>query len=99
MSRRPEATSWVDLLGQILADQPALSGAACSGRPELFDLERDDETAEDRHYRHAAAKQLCAQCPVIDACATTTRTAGVVAGRLVGNPSRPPGRPRKDTAA
>ena len=45
--------------------------AACAGRHELF-----DETGSPAD--HAAAKALCATCPVIDACRAEANTTGAI---------------------
>ncbi|WP_288076307.1 WhiB family transcriptional regulator [Rhodococcus sp. (in: high G+C Gram-positive bacteria)] len=47
-----------------------LVGAACVGRHELFDDELDNarEDAAARAARHAAAAQICRDCPVMTAC-------------------------------
>lgn len=71
-----------DLLGTLRA-VPALPGARCRGRSELFDgadgLDGD---------RTRAAAALCQVCPALTACASwadrqpDNRLDGVVAGRL-----------------
>jgi WhiB family redox-sensing transcriptional regulator len=65
---------------------PDLTGAACAGRSDLFDL-----AAGSRHHREALA--LCARCPVLTACRawfaslpSVERPLGVIAGRVHTRP-------------
>ncbi|WP_298442818.1 WhiB family transcriptional regulator [Gordonia sp. (in: high G+C Gram-positive bacteria)] len=55
-------------LAVLLADLPDLSGAACSGRWELFDEAEPGEDLDQVRYRHAEAAQICRACPVLDDC-------------------------------
>jgi hypothetical protein len=64
---------------------PDLTGAACAGRSDLFDLR--PVHSDDRAYREALA--LCAHCPVLSACRAwfarlpkAERPYGVIAGRV-----------------
>ena len=64
---------------------PDLTGAACAGRSDLFDLR--PVPGDHRAYREALA--LCARCPVLAACGawfaslpTAERPPGVIAGRV-----------------
>ena len=64
---------------------PDLTGAACAGRSDLFELR--PVHSDDRAYREALA--LCARCPVLGACRAwfaslpnAKRPCGVVAGRV-----------------
>ena len=57
--------SVAELLDQ-LAHAPTLRGAACRGRPELFDADRNDRDAI------AAATAVCASCPVLRDCRAGT---------------------------
>jgi hypothetical protein len=45
---------------------PELTGAACAGRSDLFDLRPVHSDDDDRAYCEALA--LCARCPVLGAC-------------------------------
>ena len=81
-------------LAAAITPVPDLTGAACAGRSDLFDL-RPAHT-DDRAYREALA--LCARCPVLGACRAwftslpaEARPYGVIAGRI----HRPRG-PRSD---
>lgn len=80
---------------------PRLTGAACTGRAPLFDAELEEESAENRSSRLAAAARLCRGCPVRSACRTAAleqdHPAGMWAGRL-RNTAGTPGSPRKATA-
>lgn len=75
-------TALADLVG-TLRTVPALPGARCRGRSDLFDS--DDGLDGDR-TRLAAA--LCARCPALTACSAwadrqgENTLDGVVAGRL-----------------
>ncbi|GAB3019566.1 WhiB family transcriptional regulator [Mycobacterium bourgelatii] len=86
-------------LAAAVADIPPLDGAACRGRPDLFDL---DPGAEPEQVEHAQA--ICRTCPALRRCAEwlaatppPRRPCGVVAGRLVEPPTLP--QPRKTVAA
>jgi hypothetical protein len=75
----------LSLLRGAIAELPDLTGAACAGRSDLFDLRPVD--SDDRAYREALA--LCARCPVLDACRAwfaslpaAQRPVGVIAGRI-----------------
>jgi len=81
-------------LPAAITPSPDLTGAACVGRSDLFDL-----AAGSRRHRDALA--LCARCPVLAACRAwfaslpaAERPAGVVAGR-VHAPKGPPGGKRR----
>ena len=83
------------LLDELAHAIPDLHGAACAGRPELFDVDRDDPRVEE-------AKALCSGCPVLRDCRRWLaglpwyrRPCGVVAGRYVPPPRlRPAYEPR-----
>jgi len=98
---RPEPDV-VELLARILRDGADLAGAECIGNPDPFDPPGPVEPLDDVEYRHRAAAAICARCPVLDRCtdwAQSQPADGMVrAGHLPITP-RPPGRPRKDTAA
>ena len=75
----------ISLLRAAIAQLPDLTGAACTGRSDLFDLQPLD--SDDRAYREALA--LCARCSVLDACRAwfaslpaAQRPGGVIAGRI-----------------
>jgi hypothetical protein len=75
---------------------PDLTGAACSGRSDWFDLAPPDSA--DHAHSEARALAICAHCPVLGACRawfaslpTAQRPVGVIAGRV----HRPRG-PRPD---
>ena len=74
----------VDLLIRIIQPTVPLAGAACTGHPELFDLDAEPE-------QHAQAAQICARCPVAQQCAEWAaaqrkNVSGVVAGSLMKGP-------------
>jgi hypothetical protein len=88
------------LLRAAIAPLPDLTGAACVGRSDLFDLRPVD--SDDRAYREALA--LCARCPALGACRAwftslpaAQRPVGVIAG-CVHKP-RGRGRPSHDQSA
>ena len=90
----------LSLLRAAITPLPDLTGAACAGRSDLFDLQ--PVHSGDRAYREALA--LCARCPVLDACRAwfaslpaAERPVGVIAG-CVHRP-RGPGRPADDQSA
>jgi hypothetical protein len=90
----------LSLLRAAIAPLPDLTGAACVGRSDLFDLRPVD--SDDRVYREALA--LCARCPVLDACRAwfaslpaAQRPVGVIAGRV--HKPRGRGRPSHDQLA
>ncbi|BBY38472.1 hypothetical protein MMAN_26060 [Mycobacterium mantenii] len=76
-----------DLLLAIHA--PELTGAACKGRPEVFDAQ-PPKTA-DRGYLHTRAKWICLRkCPALAQCRAwleslppSQRPEGVVAGQFI----------------
>ena len=81
-------------LPAAIAPLPDLTGAACAGRSDLFDLKAGS-------LRHRTALAMCARCPVLAACRAwfaslpaAERPAGVVAGR-VHAPKGPPGGKRR----
>lgn len=62
-----------------------LTGAACAGMAPLFDAFLDDESIEQREYRHHRAKTICLRCPVRAECtvaATEHDASGIWNGRL-----------------
>lgn len=63
---RPDtsAAPWIELLAKVLADTPALPGAACRQYVELYDRAADGD-------RDAAqeAIEVCGRCPVLKQCA------------------------------
>ncbi|MCH9732269.1 MAG: WhiB family transcriptional regulator [Actinomycetia bacterium] len=86
---RPDA---VTLIARILEGSVSLPDAACIDRPELFDIDADDE-------QHAEAVEVCHQCPALNACrawANPRTVSGVVAGQRFTGPPKP--RQRKVTA-
>ncbi|WP_432793978.1 WhiB family transcriptional regulator [Rhodococcus ruber] len=93
------------LIGDALTAlvDPRLTGAACTGRAPLFDAELEEESAENRSSRLAAAARICSGCPVLSACRTAAREqdhpAGMWAGRLRNHNPQGYGRPRKDRSA
>lgn len=87
------STTW-EGLASSLSGIPDLPGAACRGRCDLFDPEREREpgqSPEDPHDRHQLAKSICVnECPCMDACRSyveslspSKRPIGVVAGKVV----------------
>ncbi|WP_168698775.1 WhiB family transcriptional regulator [Gordonia paraffinivorans] len=74
------------LLAEVLEGTADLSGAACAGRPELFDEAAVGEDVQTARYRHRAAVRICSTCPALDRCrqwADAQKDLGgmVVAGR------------------
>lgn len=57
-----------DLLGPL----PRLDGAACTGRPELFDVLAHESPADTRR-RVRLAQAVCSTCPVIAKCRASIR--------------------------
>lgn len=92
-------------LSKILDRSARLPGAACAGRPELFDPAGEYEPRQSVIRRHEAAVRLCRfTCPALAECELwleqlprSQRPAGVVAGRRPHLPAAP-GRPRKEIA-
>lgn len=76
-------------LQRLLNDVPTLDGAACKGRPEVFDAQ--PPKAPDRDYLHLRARRICLrQCPALAQCRawldslpSTRRPEGVVAGEFI----------------
>jgi hypothetical protein len=73
-------------LAAAITPVPDLTGAACAGRSDLFDL-RPVHSDDHRAYREALA--LCARCPVLGECRAwfeslpaEARPYGVIAGRV-----------------
>lgn len=69
---------------------PALPGARCRGRHELFDPPEHDEGPPKQRQRQATALPICNACPALDPCKTwleslpkDRRPQGVVAGLVV----------------
>ena len=76
---------------------PALPGARCRNRSQLFDLRPDDDPT--RPDAEATALALCSRCPSLDRCRhwfdslpPKQRPLGVIAGQV--NLPAPVGRPR-----
>jgi len=79
----------ISLPRAAIAPLPDLTGAACAGRGDLFDLR--PVHSDHRAYREALA--LCARCPVLGACSAwfaslpaAERPVGVIAGRVHRRP-------------
>jgi WhiB family redox-sensing transcriptional regulator len=73
-------------LPAAITPSPALTGAACAGRSDLFDLAAGSQ-------RHREALALCARCPVLGVCRAwfaslpaAERPVGVIAGRVHRRP-------------
>lgn len=96
----------IRILSRVLVGSAQLPGAACAGRPELFDPAGEYEPRQSVIRRHEAAVRLCRfTCPALTECQLwleqlthPQRPAGVVAGHRPHLPATP-GRPRKDPAA
>lgn len=96
----------IRVLSRVLVGIAQLPGAACAGRPELFDPAGEYEPRQSVIRRHEAAVRLCRfTCPALTECelwleqlTRPQRPAGVVAGHRPHLPATP-GRPRKDPAA
>ncbi len=87
-------TSLDGFLGSMLG-VPALPGAKCRGRSQLFDEQAKTEPHDVVEQRHAQAKLLCTVCPAFDPCrrwleslTPAKRPTGVVAGRVVARPKK-----------
>lgn len=95
----------IRLLSRTLASTVRLPGAACAGRPELFDPAGEYEPRQSVIRRHEAAARMCTfTCPALDECRAwfttlppSRRPSGVVAGHRPPI-SAAPGRPRKASA-
>lgn len=95
--------SMLDQLLDAIGAAPALPGARCRFRHELFDPGPHGESPTVREARQAQALQLCASCPSrsrceqwFDSLPKSQRPRGVVAGRV--HSSKAPGRPKASTA-
>jgi WhiB family redox-sensing transcriptional regulator len=53
---------------QALVAEDWMLAAACYGHPSLFFAPDDSETRSERRRREAAAKSVCARCPVRSEC-------------------------------
>jgi len=96
----PSGVTMIGVIAELLdqlAHAPSLPGAACRGRPELFDVERDDRDAIAA--RESSLRDLPGTRPCRRWLASLPRSAhpsGVVAGRVLGPPPLPPERmPRR----
>lgn len=86
----------LDALLAAIGAAPALPGARCRGRHQLFDSGPPGKHHDTRDARHAQALALCNRCPSlrrcedwIDSLPKSRRPAGVVAGRInYSNPWR-----------
>lgn len=89
-------------LSRILDRSARLPGAACAGRPELFDPAGEYEPRQSVIRRHEAAVRLCRfTCPALTECTAWAegltprqRPGGVLAGHRPHLPAAP-GRPSK----
>ncbi|WP_052960313.1 hypothetical protein [Mycobacterium sp. EPa45] len=90
---------------------PNLPGAACRGRHHLFDPPGDGISGDhpDEVARRQTAVDICNGCPALTPCALwlaslprRQRPAGVVAGRIIAEPTppklRPPATPKPPRA-
>ncbi|MBF6286914.1 WhiB family transcriptional regulator [Nocardia cyriacigeorgica] len=96
-SKWPAAVEWL----ATLFDE-RLVGAACVGRPELFDDHRSGESDRQATARHEVAARICRRCPVREQCDAAaaelgSSASGIWAGEA-RNAGQPVGRPRKATA-
>jgi len=83
--------SWDEFRIQ-LGEVPALPGARCRGRTELFDATIHPErggSIDDLQYARNRASDLCGACPALNRCRAwvdslppNQRPHGVIAGRL-----------------
>lgn len=103
-------TNNFETLIAALAGAPALHGARCRGKSQLFDDAAPREAPQVVAQRHDQALRLCAACGALDPCrdwvqslAPSRRPSGVVAGQVWENgrhkSGRGPGRPRKVAAS
>ncbi|WP_138841349.1 WhiB family transcriptional regulator [Rhodococcus pyridinivorans] len=96
MAARPPAAP--DPITALVDDR--LAGARCAGQWPRFDVDIAGESDKQRAERLAWARGQCSVCPVLAACRTAVteqrRPSGVWAGRVYGEPGRPP---RKKAAA
>lgn len=74
----------LDLLKEILAGVPRLTGAACVGRHELFDPvpDKGHRYRLREQIRRAEAARLCAGCPAIRHCTSVTINHRIERARL-----------------
>lgn len=69
--------AWLPMLRRARLTDPRLSDAACSGKAPMFDTDPlPGETPTDTTNRHAAAIQICHQCPVLASCRTVAAELG-----------------------
>lgn len=85
--KKPRASKYapapIPAIGSLVDER--LTGAACAGMAPLFDAYLDDESTEQREYRHHRAKTICLRCPVRTECtvaATEHDASGIWNGRL-----------------
>ena len=69
-----DADATLDLLKEILAGVPRLTGAACIERHEMFDpvLGNGHQYQRQEQIRLAKAARLCTTCPAIRHCPSVT---------------------------
>ena len=84
-----------ELFGALTAI-PALPGARCRGRWDLFDPREDREDKGAARNRHEQALGLCRLCPALAGCTAWfdslprgKRPQGVIAGRVYPAAARP----------
>lgn len=101
MSAARKDSGPIALLAEIFEGAPRLPGAACVGRPELFDPAAPGEDAETAAARHTQARRLCAMCPQLRACGDwrdgDSGAAMMVSAALAPPPT--PGRPPRTEPA
>lgn len=78
----------VALLGQVVAGIPSVPGAACRGRPGMFDDVVVGETHDQQRGRFDAALAMCRDCDAQAACAAALPPGGRLdsVGRCAGRP-------------
>jgi hypothetical protein len=79
---------------EAIGSGPDLARGLCVGQWDLFDPQEAGECEFDAEQRHAAALELCAQCRELDQCRQYVdalpprrRPRGVIAGRVVREPT------------
>ena len=93
--------SIIKLLSAVLANQPALPGAACRGRHEVLDPSRGNghRYKGREQIRLEEAARVCAGCPVMQRCPSRIATLGTIPSSppasLVRNWMKPPDEPQR----
>lgn len=81
---------WLGLTSHIVERAPALRGAACVGKTDLFDPQEGRESDPAYELRRDRARRVCHECPVVASCVAWVKTIGEtrVSGVLPIDPRR-----------